>query len=67
MFLSDLLNSIGMPLIFKVEGKGRYICSLSGYQNCFRFVVVHLKFVAYHPEFDITYAYLHVVDGSTDF
>ena len=26
-----------------------------------------LKFVAYHLGFDITYAFLHVVDGSTDF
>ena len=44
----------------------RHICSLCDYQYCFRFVMVHLKFVAYHPGFDITYAFLHVVDGSTD-
>ena len=64
-FLSDLLNSIGMPFICKDEGM-RHICPLCGYQYYFRFVMVHLKFVAYHPGFDITYAFLHVVDGSTD-
>ena len=56
--LSDLLNSVGMLLILNVGGKAL---------NCFCFVIVHLKFVAYHPGFDITYAFLNVLDGSTDF
>ena len=67
-FLSNLLNSIGMPVIFKDEGmRYVYTCPLCGYQYCFHFVMGHMEFVAYHPGFDITYAFLHVVDGNIDF
>ena len=46
----------------------RYICSLSGYQNCFRFVIVHLKFVAYqdltsHMHFSMLWMVALISDG----
>ena len=55
-----------MPLIFKV-GVRHEIKMFVEWLSELRLVVVHLKFVAYRPGFDITYAFLNVVDGSTDF
>ena len=53
-----------MPFTYKDEGKAwdifvRYVAISIAF-------MVHLKFVAYHPGFDITYAFLHVLDGKTD-
>ena len=67
--LSDLLNSVGMSLIFKDVGKAWDSCLLCGYQYCFNFVMIHLKFVAHiqdltsHMHFSMFWMVALISDG----